>query len=209
MEWAAASLTTCRTTTAAARARTGVSSSPKPCHQEVLAQQSHISSAAILPGQCLPPHTPPSTAGSSFLLPSSNRKLPPHSQGCKCLTLRGSCLHPTQAQPSSIARPYMSQYSLVAPPSCPQSHLLAHLQSLSTSTFNRSPGFLFKHSLFIALVLINHQCNASPLLAFLLQVNNADTPNPPSLTHRSPTDHQPSPAFRGVQPGAPQELLQM
>lgn len=32
----------------------------------------------------------PLTAGSSFLLPSSNRKLPLRSQGCKCLTLRAT-----------------------------------------------------------------------------------------------------------------------
>lgn len=41
----------------------------------------------------------PSTAGSSFLLPSSNRKLPLCSQGCKHLTLRAASI-PHQAQPS-------------------------------------------------------------------------------------------------------------
>lgn len=125
---------------------------------------------------CVSHSTPlPSTAGSSFLLPGSNRKLPLRSQGCECLTLRAASIPRELGQ--AIQEPV--QPSLLAPPPCPQSHLVAHLPSLSTSTSNRNSGFLLKHALFVALVLINHYCNGPPLLAFLLQVSNAQPPNPP------------------------------
>lgn len=94
---------------------------------------------------CVSHSTPlPSTAGSSFLLPGSNRKLPLRSQGCERLTLRAVSIPRELGQ--AIREPV--QPILVAPPSCPQSYLVAHLQSLSTSTFNRNSSFLLKHTLY-------------------------------------------------------------
>lgn len=93
---------------------------------------------------------PPSTAGSSFLLPS--RKLPLPSQGWKSLTLRAASAPRRLGKQHSQAM--HSQPSLVTP-ILPQSHLLAPLQSLSTSTLNRAPGLLLKHALQLCSELIN------------------------------------------------------
>lgn len=114
-----------------------------PHHQEVLTQQSRSPGPPPL-ADISHSSTLPSTAGSSFLLPSSNRKLPRTSQGCERLTPGAATIlrlpswvqaHAKQPPPSPnpVALPPLHRGSELAPASCAT-------QSLQQLQFNRNPA---------------------------------------------------------------------
>lgn len=114
-----------------------------PHHQEVLTQQSRSPGPPPL-ADISHSSTLPSTAGSSFLLPSSNRKLPRTSQGCEHLTPGAATIlrlpswvqaHARQPPPSPnpVALPPLHRGSEPAP--APYT-----AQSLQQLQLNRNPA---------------------------------------------------------------------